>query len=147
MPRRSVRAKLRFSGTSTLLLPLLWTKWQHLFGLLKPHNHVARSNVAIISPVAKDETSQDLSAGCSEVSVTAASPRESYHSALVAKLMKLFRRRLARVVFCDSDILVFDIEPQAIEHAHIDVGSPNQSELSDDITPPSGTQHLELRQE
>jgi hypothetical protein len=47
----------------------------------------------------------------------------------------------------DSDILVFDIEPQAIERAHIDVRNPYQGKLSDDITPPSETEHFKLRQE
>jgi hypothetical protein len=47
----------------------------------------------------------------------------------------------------DSNILLFDIKPQAIEHAHINVGDPYQSKLSNEITSPSETQHLELCQE
>ena len=51
------------------------------------------------------------------------------------------------VTFCllfDSQILVLDLEPQAIEHTHIDIGNPYQSKLGDDITTPSDAEHPKL---
>jgi hypothetical protein len=47
----------------------------------------------------------------------------------------------------DSQILVFDFEPQAVEHAHIDVRDPYQGKLGNDITPPSEAEYLKVRQQ
>jgi hypothetical protein len=64
--------------------------------------------------------------------------------------MQTFKLRSVNYTFCllpNSKILVFDFEPQPIEHAHIDIGNPYQSKLGDDIAAPSQAQHLKVCQQ
>ena len=43
----------------------------------------------------------------------------------------------------DAYVLVFDVETQEVERAHIDVGDPYQSEPSDEVAAPAGVEQLE----
>ena len=45
----------------------------------------------------------------------------------------------------DVDVLVLDVEAQAVEEAHVDIGDPDQGEPADEIAAPAAVEHLESR--
>ena len=47
----------------------------------------------------------------------------------------------------DDEVLVLDLEPQAIEDAHVDIRNPYQGKLGNDIPAPSHAQHFEVGQQ
>lgn len=49
-----------------------------------------------------------------------------------------------RLIDCDGNILVLDVESQAIEEAHVNIRYPDKREPCDQITSPPGIEHLKL---
>jgi hypothetical protein len=47
----------------------------------------------------------------------------------------------------DDEILVLDLEPQAIEDAHVDIRNPYQGKFGNHIAAPSEAQHFEVCQQ
>ena len=47
----------------------------------------------------------------------------------------------------DVDVFVLDVEAQAVEEAHVDIGDPDQGEPADEIASPAAVEHLEPRDE
>ena len=47
----------------------------------------------------------------------------------------------------DAYVLVFDVETQEVERAHIDVGDPYQGEPGDEVAAPAGVEQLEPHDE
>ena len=43
----------------------------------------------------------------------------------------------------DDHILVFDLEPQPVEDAHVDVRDPNEREPRDEVAAPAGVEKME----
>ena len=47
----------------------------------------------------------------------------------------------------DRDVLMFDLEPQPVEAAHVDVGDPDESEPRNDVPTPTDIDELKLQEE